>query len=284
MTPLPHDIPLPLPLDRVLLQAVIVVLFLAHIIFVSFTVGGSLFAVVFEMIGLRRPDFDTLARRITATITVNKSLAVVLGVGPLLAINVLYTIYFYSANALTGYAWISIVPLVAIAFLLMYAYKYSWDALARRKGLHLTIGWAGVLLFLIVPFIFLTNINLMLFPDRWTAVHGFLSALALPNVLPRYAHFLLACIALTALFMLGYFTQAGFPVESTFRQLGRPALRRLFYGIAGGATALQLIAGPVVLVTLPRHGVSIFLIVVIVTGAVLGLSAIVPDVVGNPVV
>jgi cytochrome c len=275
MTPIPHDIPLPLPFDRVLLQAVIVVLFLAHIIFVNFTVGGSLFAVVFEMIGLRRPDFDTLARRITATVTVNKSLAVVLGVGPLLAINALYTVYFYSANALTGYAWISIVPLVTVAFLVMYVYKYSWDSLAHRKGLHIAIGSFSLLLFLIVPLIFLTNINLMLFPDRWTAVHGFLSALVLPNVLPRYAHFLLACIALTALFMLAYFTRAGFPVESTFQQLRRPTLRRLFYGIAGGATALQLIAGPVVLVTLPRQGVSMFLIVVIVTGAVLGLSAIV---------
>jgi len=46
--------------------------------------------------------YDALAQRIGATITVNKSLAVVLGVGPLLCINLLYTLYFYSANALTG--------------------------------------------------------------------------------------------------------------------------------------------------------------------------------------
>ncbi len=57
-----------------------------------------------------------------------------LGVGPLLAINTLYTVYFYTANALTGTFWISIVPLVVVAFLLTYAHKYLWHAMERRKG------------------------------------------------------------------------------------------------------------------------------------------------------
>jgi hypothetical protein len=147
-------------------------------------------------------EAHVLAHEITKTVTVNKSLGVVLGVGPLLAINVLYTIYFYSANALTGYVWISIVPLVATAFLILYAHKYSWDRLAGSKRLHMAIGWAGVAILLFVPLIFLTNINLMLFPERWTQVKGFASALVLPNVLPRFLHFLLACLAVTALFRL----------------------------------------------------------------------------------
>lgn len=270
--PIPHDIPLPLPFDRVLLQAVIVVLFLAHIIFINLTIGGSVFALVFEGIGRRRPDFDTLAREITATITVNKSLGVVLGVGPLLAINVLYTIYFYSANALTGTLWISIVPLVAGAFLVMYAYKYSWDRLAHAKRLHMAIGAVGTAIFLFVPLIFLANINLMLFPDRWTQVRGFISALWLPNVLPRFLHFLLACMAVTALFMLGYFTRRGYPVETKFKHFDRPGLRRMFYAVAFGATLLQVIAGPLVLFTLPAQGLSIQLYVIISVGALLALA------------
>lgn len=265
--PVPHDIPLPLPVDRIVLQAVIVLLFLAHIVFINLMVGGSILALVFEFIGLRRPDFDTLGREITKTITVNKSLGVVLGVGPLLAINVLYTVYFYSANALTGHVWISIVPLVAGAFLIMYAYKYSWDRLASAKKLHMAIGGLGVAIFLFVPLIFLANINLMLFPDRWTQVRGFVSALLLPNVLPRFLHFVLACMAVSALFMLAYFTRAGYPVESKFQHLDRAGLRKLFYAIAFGASLLQLAAGPLVLFTLPAAGVSVFLYVVIAVGA-----------------
>ncbi|HOA73063.1 MAG TPA: cytochrome c [Phycisphaerae bacterium] len=270
--PVPHDIPLPLPVDRVILQAVIVLLFLAHIVFINLMLGGAMFAVVFECIGLKRRDFDTLAREITHTITVNKSLAVVLGVGPLLAINVLYTVYFYSANALTGYVWISIVPLVAVAFLILYAYKYSWERLANRKKLHLAMGGFGVAILLFVPLIFLSNINLMLFPDRWTQVRGFLSALWLPNVWPRFLHFVLACVAVSALFMLAYFTRAGYPVETKFQGLDRPNLRRLFYGIAFGATLLQLAAGPLVLFTLPAQGLSVFLYAVIGTGAAFAVA------------
>ena len=77
-------------------------LFLLHILFVNLMVGGSLLTLAYEIRGLRRPELDQLAREIAATVTVNKSLAVVLGVGPLLAINVLYTLYFYTANSLTG--------------------------------------------------------------------------------------------------------------------------------------------------------------------------------------
>lgn len=270
--PIPHDIPLPLPVDRVLLQAVIILLFLAHIVFINLMLGGSILALVFEAMGRKRPDFDTLAHEITKTVTVNKSLGVVLGVGPLLAINLLYTVYFYSANALTGHVWIGIVPLVSIAFLLLYAYKYSWERLADDKTLHMAIGAAGVAILLFVPLIFLANINLMLFPDRWTQVRGFVSALLLPNVLPRFLHFLLACLALTSLFLLGYFTRAAYPVETTFEKLDRASLRRLFYAIAFGASVLQLAAGPLVLFTLPSVGVSVALYVVIGIGATFAVA------------
>jgi len=271
--PRPLDIPLPLPADAVLLQALLVVLFLAHILFVNLMVGGSLLTVAFELVGRRRSDFDTLARAVAGTVTVNKSLAVVLGVGPLLGLNVLYTVYFYSANALTGAAWISLVPLVTVAFLVTYAHKYTWDRLAGLKGLHLGLGIAGAALFLVIPLIFLANINLMLFPGRWPQVAGIGSALALPNVWPRYLHFLAASVAVTGLFLLFFFLRSGDPVEARFRELDRPALRRRFYGIALGGSAAQLVFGPLVLATLPHQGLSWYLIGVITVGVACALSA-----------
>ncbi|MHB8078860.1 MAG: c-type cytochrome [Candidatus Krumholzibacteriia bacterium] len=279
MTPLavlpqPRDIPLPLPADPVLLQALLVVLFLVHILFVNLMVGGSLLTLWAEWTGRRDPARDALARAIGRTITVNKSLAVVLGVGPLLAINLLYTVYFYSANALTGAAWIMVVPLVTTAFLATYAHKYTWDRLARRKWLHLALGALASLIFLTVPFIFLANINLMLFPARWGEVRGFLSALVLPNALPRYLHFVAASVSLTALYLLFWFTRPAFPVATELPGYDRPALRRLFYRIALGATALQLAFGPLVLFTLPRAGWSEALWIVIGIGVTCALWAI----------
>lgn len=269
--PVPKDVLLPFPTDGVVLQALIVLLFLAHILFVNLMLGGVLMTVVCEILGLRRPNFDTLAHEIARTVTVNKSLAVVLGVGPLLAINVLYTIYFYSANALTGTAWIMIVPLVATAFLVTYLHKYSWEYLARFKSLHIAIGMLSVTLFLCVPFIFLANINLMLFPERWTEVRGFLSTLLLPNVLPRFLHFLLACLAVTALFLVAYLTRQAYPVEQVFTGWDRATLRRGFYSVAFFATAAQLLAGPLVFFTLPSVGMSWLLVSVIVVGVSVAL-------------
>jgi cytochrome c len=273
--PLPRDIPLPLPADSILLQALLVVLFLLHILFVNLMVGGSILAVVCEILGRRRADFDALAQRIAATVTVNKSLAVVLGIAPLLAINVLYTVYFYTANSLTGGAWISVVPLVIVAFLLTYLHKYTWEQLADFKGLHIALGAAGALLFLLIPLIFLANVNLMLFPAEWVRVDGFFSTLLLANVFPRYLHFVAASVAVAALFFVIYFSRAGFDPAAHFTGMDRAYLRRFFYGFALGASLLQLLFGPLLLMTLPSQGMSWFLILVITVGATCGVAAMV---------
>ena len=272
--PIPSDIPLPLPGDELWLKALLVVVFLAHILFVNLMVGGTLITLACEIVGRRRREFDALAREISRTITVNKSLAVVIGVAPLLLLNVLYTVHFYSANALTGYAWVSVIPLVSIAFLIAYLHKYSWEHFAQRKGLHIAIGAVAALLFLFVPFIFLANINLMLFPTKWTEVRGFFSAVLLENVLPRYGHFLLASIAITGLFLFAWFTRSGYPLEAKLPGLERARLRRIFYFVVFGATFGQLFMGPLVYFTLPEIGINWHLIGVIGVGVFFALCAL----------
>ena len=89
--PIPRDLDLLLPLGEYELKVILIVLFLLHIFFVNLMLGGSVLAVLFEIIGLSFPRYDKLAKKITETVTVNKSLAVVLGVGPLLCINLVYT-------------------------------------------------------------------------------------------------------------------------------------------------------------------------------------------------
>ena len=272
--PVPKDFLLPLPAASADLQLAIVALFLAHILFVNLMVGGVLLSLAAEIRGLRRRPYDALAKKIAATVTVNKSMAVVLGVGPLLVINALYGLYFYTANSLTGRAWILIVPVVICAFLLLYLHKYSWDALADRKGLHLAIGGAGAVLLLAVPLIFLANVNLMLFPDRWIGVEGFLSALALPNVVPRFFHFTLASVAVAALFLAGWLCRPGFEFVNELPGLDRSELKRELLTVAFGATALQLLAGPLVLLTLPPHGLSWLLAGTLAVAVSFGVAAL----------
>jgi cytochrome c len=272
--PVPHDIPLPLPLDQFLLETAVVLLFLTHILFVNFMVGASTLTLVYEIVGLRKEKYDALARAWAATITVNKSLAVVLGVAPLLVVNVLYTVHFYTANSLTGSAWIMIIPLIVAAFLLGYLHYYTWDRLSQSKGLHISIGAVATAIFWLVPLIFLANINLMLFPERWTEVRGFVSAVTMQNVFPRYLHFILASLAVTGLFGAAWFGRTGFDVETRLPGFDRPKLRRRCYEIAFGATLMQFLVGTLVYFTLPAQGVSFFMTGVVLLGVVFALVAL----------
>lgn len=276
MTPVPRDLELPLPLGEFELKILLVLLFLVHIFFVNLMLGGSVFSVIFEIIGLKFPRFDTLARRLAETITVNKSLAVVLGVGPLLCINLVYTLHFYSANALTGYAWIQIVPLVIIAFLAAYLHKYTWERWSgARKRLHISTGMTASFLFLCIPFLFLSNINLMLFPEKWHEVSGFFSSLRIGNVFPRYFHFIAASLALTALFVSAWLSRKKYPVENKLPGFTRPEIRRLFYRIAFYVTLAQLVFGPLLLFTLPYRGVTNTLFAIILGGIALAALVLV---------
>jgi cytochrome c len=270
---IPRDLPLALPAPWWLLAGLLLLSFALHILFVNLMLGGSLLALFTEIRGLGKRDWDRVSREIAKTITVSKSMAVVLGVAPLLTISVLYTVQFYSANVLTGHTWILVIPLVILAFLLAYAHKYTWDTLAESKGLHISLGAASTAIFLFIPLIFLVQINLMLYPEKWTQVGSFWDALLMPNVLPRYFHFLAATLALAALFFAWYFGRRGFFGKLQTEALTREQVVRAFYGVALGATGAQFILGPMLFLTLPSHVISTELVILV--SVVLFLAAFV---------
>ncbi len=272
--PVPKDIPLPLPLPYGILVALLIVSFLLHILFINLMLGGAVLTLWYEIKGLTRKGYDTLAFEIAKTITVNKSIAIVLGVAPLLSINVLYTVYFYSANALTGLMWISVIPWVAVSFILLYAHKYTWYQLENNKPLHIFLLIIAVASFLFIPLIFLANINLMLFPEKWGTIKGFFSALTLPNVFPRYFHFMAASLAVTGLFLFGYFGRKKYRFEEKFSDLTRYEVRKKTYSLALGASIIQFIFGPVVYLTLPTKGMSWNLFYFIAAGVIMAIFAI----------
>ncbi len=271
--PIPRDIPLPLPIDPIVLQVLIVIFFLAHIFFVNLMLGGVFLTLFYQIKGLKEKEFDKLAYQIAQTVTVNKSLAVVMGVGPLLVMNVLYTVYFYTANSLTGYAWISIIPLVIIAFLILYLHKYTWHKLESRKFLHIFILLIALLLFLIIPIIFLVNVNVMLFPGEWGSIKGFLSALKIGNVFSRYFHFVAASIAVSCLFFIGYFGREKYNFIEKFETISFRDLKKQLYSIILSVNLAQFLIGPMVLLTLPGIGLQANVIIIILLGASIAMIA-----------
>ncbi len=254
--PVPRDIPLDLPMPEWFLIPVLIISFLAHILFVNLMVGGTTLVLILQILGLKDSKFDKLAKEIATTVTVNKSLAVVIGVAPLLGINTLYTIHFYSANALTGSAFISVIPLVAIAFLILYYHKYNWKKFENRKKTHIAIIGAALAIFMFIPLVFLSNVNLMLFPEKWGDVEGFFSTLVLWNVIPRYFHFLAGTLAVTGVFIVWYFGRKSYEFEEKLSVFQRNEVRRIGYKLFFFVTLSQLVFGPLNFFTLPWKGVN----------------------------
>lgn len=265
------DIPLPLPLPEWLLVVLLIVSFLVHIVFINLMVGGTLLCLFFEFLGIKNDDYHKLSKEIASTITVNKSLAIVMGVAPLLIINTLYTKFFYSANALTGLVWIMVIPLVTIALLVLYLHKYTYERLENNRPLHVALLTLPMAIFLFIPLVFLTNINLMLFPDKWGVIRGFLDALTLPNVFPRYFHFFNASLTVTALFLFYWISRKSYSFETHYKKYSRYDFQKRFYSIAFACSIAQFLFGPVVLFTLPSHGLGMDMVLTILTGATIAM-------------
>ncbi len=261
------DIPLPLPIPEWLLVVLLIVSFLVHILFINLMFGGTLLCLFFEALGIKNDDYRRLSQEISSTITVNKSLAIVMGVAPLLIINTLYTKFFYSANALTGLVWIMVIPLVTIALLVLYLHKYTYDKLANNRPLHVALLTLPTAVFLFIPLVFLTNINLMLFPDRWSVVGGFLDALSLPNVFPRYFHFINASLTVTSLFLFYWISRKDFNFSEKFKEYSLYDFQKRFYSIAFACSIAQFLFGPIVIFTLPSQGLGMDMLFTILSGA-----------------
>lgn len=268
MSDIPINIPLSVPGGFGFLHFLLVITFIIHILFIAMMIGGTYWSVLFVLIGRSDPFYKRLAREILDTVTINKSLAVVLGVAPLLLISLIYTIYWYPATQITYPFFLSVVWLVIVAFLAMYVYKYTWDTLGNRLPLfHLCFGLLGLGIFTLVPFIFLTNINLMLFPFRWSHVNGFFDALVLQNVFQRYAHFMVAVFATIGFFAAAYFWFRGRHSDDPF--YARATSMGLKWAL--GATLLQAIFGPVNFYSLQVGSYSTRLLVLVLVGSGLAM-------------
>ena len=202
-----NQLPIPAPIG--LLEVLVVITFILHILFINFTISLAAGSVGLELAGIVRKNrmFDQMAQICSFHASVHKSIAVVLGVGPLLIVSVIYTQYFYASTILIGKAWLSLIILLIVAFLLLYAYKFTWDKWQTKKALHVAIGLLATAILLFVPLIFIVNVTSMLYPDKWGQANGFFESLFYyPQIWSRYLHFMLASLATGGFYLYVFFT------------------------------------------------------------------------------
>lgn len=209
---LPHDIPLPLPtggMDAIMVPVfhiLLVVSFLVHIIFINVLLGSSVLSVINNWIGHLRGDknYDRVAYLLTTPVTVSENMGALWGVAPLLIVSVMYTAFFYSASVMNSPQWLHIIWGNVVAFLISYLYKFSWHKLEDHKALHITIGAIAAVLFLSLPPVFMSTVQLYITPSTWTPNTHFWDVVTRPDVLFRLAHFYLGAFAVNGMFMLLY--------------------------------------------------------------------------------
>ena len=126
------DVLLQKPLSDDWFHGLIFVSFTLHMLFVLFTLGTGMLAVYyfidFQWGG--KPKELQLYKRILRTFMAHKSLAAVLGVGPLLLIQVAYTVPFFTAVNLLAPFWL-------LLFLFLKLLQSLWAAgFHRHKPFH----------------------------------------------------------------------------------------------------------------------------------------------------
>lgn len=169
MAPFPHLDPIPVPAPVWLMKLLSLVTLALHFAAVMIVVGSLLLVLCLNATGRRRKSEGhvsaayTLAKRLPVLMT----WVINLGVPPLLFAQVLYGPAIYSSSVLIGVLWFSVIPLLMLAYWLMYRTVAAFDA---RK----TPAWTALFALLVVlgiGQIYAMNMTLMLRPEVWADMY-----------------------------------------------------------------------------------------------------------------
>lgn len=243
-----HDILLPLPVPREFARPLLFGVFSIHLLFVLLMLGTAILAMVYFLEALWHKRLGELRwdKKVLRMFLMHKSLAVVFGVGPLLLIQVAFSIPFFSAIAFFSPFWLLIIVFLILAFL-------SLDSLGHRiethRYLHLFFGIVALILLLCVPGFFVAVLVAAENPDKWINIlktgFGFDWRISVHWV-ARYLHVLGASIVFAAAFHY-FFTSPKYDISH------RPALIKwmvgglLFQVVVGFALYLSLLIKPDIL-------------------------------------
>ena len=236
---LPDADPIPLPAPVPLLKFLLLLTFILHIIPMNILLGGSIIAVITELLGRRGSNrfHKELIRDLGRALPIVTTYTVTLGVAPLLFVQVLYGQFFYTSSILMAWPWLFVVPLLILGYYGLYLWYLKGEELGA-SGIWIKIGSA--VFFALIGFLYTNNLVLMLTPEKWSGMYaasqkGLHLNLGDPTIFPRYLHFLLAALAIAGLFIM---VQGLLTYKKGASEYGRGAL-------------LQVIVGPLFLFSLP---------------------------------
>lgn len=254
----PVGLPAP-PALFVFLQLLTVLL---HLLFMNFVLGGSVLALGLNVAALAgRREAHPIANLIHQAMPPMISMAVTMGVAPLLFVQVLYGPFFYSANVLLGFAWFSFVVVLLVGFYLTYWLTYRGsNALQRRTGAwddkplrRLAVGVLTTAGFLWIAWVLTNNHEMSIHPnlwadgDAWRSPRWFVPS---ATTIPRFLHNVVGATAIAGLWL------AAIGWWRVRRGTGEPEAQfgmiRLGLIVAAVLSTIQVIVGLYFLLSLDR--------------------------------
>ncbi len=218
-----------------LLHYLLMLLLFLFVPFISVVFGGASISLYFKNRGLRESNdrFLRFSKEIIETVTLNKSVGIILGIVPLLAAVLIYAQLLHNTTiAAISYLVASFFTL-SVGLILIYAYRYSmsfmdiFNAIKEfkpqdesvteeirkfRKGnlsLNLRAGRFGIFLMFIALWLFIAGITLAIFPAQWKTRDLFYILFSW-QVLTKYFYFLSAAFAITGgVILFSYFYWEG---------------------------------------------------------------------------
>lgn len=251
---------LSLPESDPIIHGLLILAFLVHVLFMNLVVGGTLITVMTDAIGTVTGSayYRQLAITLAQWLPGFLGVAVVLGVLPLVLVQILYGSVFATAASLLGGVWIAAVAALVLGAGGVYGYKQWCGSLAHRAGLRLTMGALSGIMFLGVTFVFVLVSVLMLHPDQWADIqHASLWSMpTLPSLIPRFGHLVLAAVAGMGMFLVcyGLFLSSDGQAFINDKPKERYATWVTRYGVAWtlAGTLPQIVVGPWLFLSLPE--------------------------------
>lgn len=218
------------PMPAVLAQFLMALTLAAHWAFLAMTAGGA----VMYVIGRDTETVSPIREKLSAFLPYSLSMAMTLGIAPLLFVQVLYGNYFYTANILIGYVWLGLLGLMIVNLYLLFL---AWKRSKQGKS---TKGFGVIILILLAAsaFILATNGTLTQNPQDWDSFRtnaGIVPYSGDSTLAPRLLFAFSALLAGGGLFV-AVFIRAYSPTGDG--AASKEIIRSLFISILGGVGVL----------------------------------------------
>ncbi len=256
---------LDLPTQNVVYLVLYLATLVLHVVAMNYVVGGAMVvagAAVFKLFVNYCDATEAIVAKIKDWLPLALGVTIALGVAPILFVQILYKHSFYTANLLLFYRWMAILPVLIVAFYLLYLQKSNWIE-RRGRVVHAIVAGGVLAMFLFVAWSWTEN-HLLSFAGQteWTDhyVAGRMRYRSI-ELLPRLTVWMIG--ALTTLSVLLAWQLRGRATTATVRRLALIGVCGAVGSLAAGGWYWLVLPGDVVAAVMQPAN----LIVLVIAGA-----------------